>query len=104
MIWARASRPGKDAREELARPTPCPSARCFGIAGGPQKPPSVASDAPKLHRLQHVATALTRARKARSPSPWTGRGILEEGGQKRKSESGESDAASPTLRGGYLAR
>ena len=60
------------------------------IAGGSQKPPSVASDAPKLHRLQHVATALTRARKARLPSPWTGRGILKEGSRKKNErERGE---------------
>ena len=44
---------------------------------------SVASDVPKLHRVRHVATALTRARKARFPSPWTGRWILEEGRETR---------------------
>src|ERR1700674_2167295 len=42
-----------------------------------------------------VATALTRARQARSPSPWTGRGILEgrkEGSEKYERTRGASDA------------
>src|SRR5216684_9295433 len=40
------------------------------VVGG-SKRPAVASDVPELHRLRQVATALTRARKARLPSPWT---------------------------------
>jgi len=36
-----------------------------------------------------VATALTRARQARLPSPWTGRGIHE--GRERESEKNERD-------------
>src|SRR5713101_806080 len=37
-----------------------------------------------------VATALTRARQARLPSPWTGRGIIREG-KERESEKNERE-------------
>jgi len=51
----------------------------------------VASDVPELHRLRQVATALTRARKARLPSPWTGRGTLE-GCEARFTQGVESES------------